>query len=222
MARFKRIFVQASVKNFQLCHHSSPDLVLMQLGRIDTNIFNMDFRLIVVITMMIMIMVVIMMIMIMVMVIMVVDTPLIFFFRAPLSALQAFAIALSSFDSKIACEWCTLEKSFYISAINLTSSLDRDQLGSFLALYILMHPDRSYWSYYVQEQVYTQVLETFFLSLEKSKATKHNMHCVSHIISDTNMSTGHCPGWIEWLKKYFLKQQKRKEVESVKSVNGQS
>ena len=95
------------MKNFQLCHHSSPDLVLMQLGRIDTNIFNMDFRLIVVITMMIMIMVVIMMIMIMVMVfmmMMVVDTPLIFFFRAPLSALQAFAIALSSFDSKIACE----------------------------------------------------------------------------------------------------------------------
>ena len=39
----------------------------MQLGRIDTNIFIMDYR-------------------------------------APLSALQAFAIALSSFDSKLACE----------------------------------------------------------------------------------------------------------------------
>lgn len=58
---------QASVKNFQLCHHSSPDYILMQLGRIDTNIFIMDFR-------------------------------------APLSALQAFAIALSSFDCKLACE----------------------------------------------------------------------------------------------------------------------
>ena len=89
------------MKNFQLCHHSSPDLVLMQLGRIDTNIFNMDFRLIVVITMMIMIMVMMLMVLMMVVV---VDTPLIFFFRAPLSALQAFAIALSSFDSKIACE----------------------------------------------------------------------------------------------------------------------
>ena len=41
----KMYIMQASVKNFQLCHHSSPDLVLMQLGRIDNNIFNMDFRL---------------------------------------------------------------------------------------------------------------------------------------------------------------------------------
>ena len=100
------------MKNFQLCHHSSPNHVLMQLGRIDTNIFNMDFRLIN----------------------MMMGTlqevskkstfseiyeirdshffpSVIFFsfeqlitFRAPLSALQAFAIALSSFDSKIACE----------------------------------------------------------------------------------------------------------------------
>ena len=65
---------QASVKNFQLCHHSSPDYIIMQvdhhhhqpriclikdakkilsheyrycllqLGRIETNVFNMDFR----------------------------------------------------------------------------------------------------------------------------------------------------------------------------------
>ena len=59
---------QASVKNFQLCHHSTPDLVLMQLGRIDTNIFNMDFRLIVVVITMMVIMVVIMMMMMMVVV----------------------------------------------------------------------------------------------------------------------------------------------------------
>ena len=35
---------QASVKNFQICHHSNTEFVIMQLGRIDTNIFNMDFR----------------------------------------------------------------------------------------------------------------------------------------------------------------------------------
>lgn len=58
---------QASVRNFQLCHHSDPELVIMQLGRVDTNIFHMDFR-------------------------------------SPLSALQAFGIALSSFDRKLACE----------------------------------------------------------------------------------------------------------------------
>ena len=86
--------MQASVKNFQLCHHSSPDLVLMQLGRIDNNIFNMDFRL-----MMMMLVILTMMMMVMMMMI-----QLIIIFRAPLSALQAFAIALSSFDSKIACE----------------------------------------------------------------------------------------------------------------------
>jgi len=58
---------QASVKNFQLCHHSNPDYVIMQLGRVDTNLFHMDYR-------------------------------------YPLSALQAFGIALSSFDCKLACE----------------------------------------------------------------------------------------------------------------------
>jgi len=58
---------QASVKNFQICHSSKPDFVIMQLGKIDLNEFNMDFR-------------------------------------YPLSALQAFGIALSSFDCKLACE----------------------------------------------------------------------------------------------------------------------
>jgi len=58
---------QASVKNFQLCHHSNPDHIIMQLGKIDKDIFNLDFR-------------------------------------YPLSALQAFGIALSSFDCKLACE----------------------------------------------------------------------------------------------------------------------
>jgi len=58
---------QASVKNFQLCHSHNPDLVIMQLGKVEQDVFIMDFR-------------------------------------YPLSALQAFGIALSSFDCKIACE----------------------------------------------------------------------------------------------------------------------
>ena len=37
-------FLQASVKNFQICHASNPDLVIMQLGKIDNDVFNMDFR----------------------------------------------------------------------------------------------------------------------------------------------------------------------------------
>ena len=35
---------QASVKNFQICHHSNTEFIIMQLGRVDTNIFSMDFR----------------------------------------------------------------------------------------------------------------------------------------------------------------------------------
>lgn len=35
---------QASVKNFQICHNSDPELIIMQLGRVEHNIFNMDFR----------------------------------------------------------------------------------------------------------------------------------------------------------------------------------
>jgi len=58
---------QASVKNFQICHYSDPEHIIMQLGRVDTNVFHMDFR-------------------------------------SPMSALQAFGIALSSFDCKLACE----------------------------------------------------------------------------------------------------------------------
>jgi len=58
---------QASVKNFQLCHSHNPEIVIMQLGKVEQDVFIMDFR-------------------------------------YPLSALQAFGIALSSFDCKIACE----------------------------------------------------------------------------------------------------------------------
>jgi len=58
---------QASVKNFQLCHSHNPDIVIMQLGKVEQDVFIMDFR-------------------------------------YPLSALQAFGIALSSFDCKLACE----------------------------------------------------------------------------------------------------------------------
>ncbi|KAL1918023.1 uncharacterized protein VTP21DRAFT_3289 [Calcarisporiella thermophila] len=57
----------ASVKNFQIVHDNDPDYIIMQFGRIDDDLFNMDFQ-------------------------------------YPLSPLQAFAIALSSFDGKLACE----------------------------------------------------------------------------------------------------------------------
>lgn len=58
---------QASVKNFQLCHSHNVEMVIMQLGKVEQDVFIMDFR-------------------------------------YPLSAVQAFGIALSSFDCKIACE----------------------------------------------------------------------------------------------------------------------
>lgn len=58
---------QASVKNFQIVHDNDVDYVVMQFGRIASEVFTMDFA-------------------------------------YPLCALQAFGIALSSFDGKIACE----------------------------------------------------------------------------------------------------------------------
>ena len=36
--------LQASVKNFQLCHSHNPDLVIMQLGKVEQDVFIMDFR----------------------------------------------------------------------------------------------------------------------------------------------------------------------------------
>lgn len=57
----------ASVKNFQIVHDSDPDYIVMQFGRVDADVFSMDYR-------------------------------------YPLCAVQAFAIALSSFDGKLACE----------------------------------------------------------------------------------------------------------------------
>ncbi|RUS19378.1 tubby C-terminal-like domain-containing protein [Endogone sp. FLAS-F59071] len=58
---------QASVKNFQIVHDSDLDYIIMQFGRIEDDVFNMDFQ-------------------------------------YPMCPLQAFAIALSSFDAKLACE----------------------------------------------------------------------------------------------------------------------
>ncbi|NXX42067.1 TULP3 protein, partial [Tricholaema leucomelas] len=58
---------QASVKNFQIVHHSDPDYIVMQFGRVAEDVFTLDYN-------------------------------------YPLCALQAFAIGLSSFDSKLACE----------------------------------------------------------------------------------------------------------------------
>jgi tubby-related protein 1 len=57
----------ASVKNFQLIDADRPQEVVMQFGKVDENVFTLDFA-------------------------------------HPLSALQAFLIALSSFDHKLACE----------------------------------------------------------------------------------------------------------------------
>ncbi|KAM3129701.1 hypothetical protein pb186bvf_018214 [Paramecium bursaria] len=56
-----------SVKNFQLVVEDGEDNILLQFGRVGTDLFNLDFQ-------------------------------------YPLSPLQAFEIALSSFDYKIACE----------------------------------------------------------------------------------------------------------------------
>uniref|UniRef100_A0A1I7UR49 Tubby-like protein n=1 Tax=Caenorhabditis tropicalis TaxID=1561998 RepID=A0A1I7UR49_9PELO len=58
---------QASVKNFQIIHQSSPEYIVMQFGRISDDEFTMDFR-------------------------------------YPLSAVQAFGIAMTSFHGKLACE----------------------------------------------------------------------------------------------------------------------
>ncbi|RUS21594.1 tubby C-terminal-like domain-containing protein [Jimgerdemannia flammicorona] len=58
---------QASVKNFQIVHDNDLDYIIMQFGRIDDDLFTMDFQ-------------------------------------YPMCPLQAFAIALSSFDAKLACE----------------------------------------------------------------------------------------------------------------------
>ncbi|XP_077169187.1 tubby-related protein 2 isoform X2 [Paroedura picta] len=58
---------QASVKNFQIISDDDPQYIVLQFGRVATDVFTMDFR-------------------------------------YPLCALQAFAICLSSFDGKLACE----------------------------------------------------------------------------------------------------------------------
>ena len=58
---------QASVKNFQIVHPQSQDYIVMQFGRVATDVFTLDYR-------------------------------------YPLCAIQAFGIALSSFDNKLACE----------------------------------------------------------------------------------------------------------------------
>ncbi|XP_039191160.1 tubby-related protein 2 isoform X3 [Crotalus tigris] len=58
---------QASVKNFQIISEDDPDYIVLQFGRVASDVFTMDYRF-------------------------------------PLCALQAFAICLSSFDGKLACE----------------------------------------------------------------------------------------------------------------------
>ena len=65
MLNFNGRVTQASVKNFQLI--AKDGNTVMQFGKIDQNIFNLDFSF-------------------------------------PLSPLQAFGIALSSFERKFACE----------------------------------------------------------------------------------------------------------------------
>lgn len=58
---------QASVKNFQIVHEKEPDYIVLQFGRVEDDVFTMDYK-------------------------------------YPLCAIQAFSIALSSFDNKLACE----------------------------------------------------------------------------------------------------------------------
>ncbi|KAM6452464.1 tubby-related protein 2 isoform 3-T3 [Liasis olivaceus] len=58
---------QASVKNFQIISEDDPDYIVLQFGRVASDVFTMDYRF-------------------------------------PLCAVQAFAICLSSFDGKLACE----------------------------------------------------------------------------------------------------------------------
>jgi len=41
---FNKRVTQASVKNFQLCQTEDPDTVYLQFGRIDKEVFNIDFR----------------------------------------------------------------------------------------------------------------------------------------------------------------------------------
>ncbi|XP_078496036.1 uncharacterized protein LOC100181434 isoform X1 [Ciona intestinalis] len=64
---FRGRVTQASVKNFQIVHQSDPEYIVMQFGRVEDNVFTVDYN-------------------------------------YPMNAVQAFAIALSSFDSKLACE----------------------------------------------------------------------------------------------------------------------
>lgn len=47
-------------------------------------------------------------------------------YRYPMCALQAFAIALSSFDSKLACEWSSLPQHFSLLPIFVTVSRGMD------------------------------------------------------------------------------------------------
>jgi hypothetical protein len=58
---------QASVKNFQLVDTNDTETIVLQFGKVEKDLFNMDFQF-------------------------------------PMSAYQAFAICLSSFDYKLACE----------------------------------------------------------------------------------------------------------------------
>jgi hypothetical protein len=64
---FRGRVTQSSVKNFQLVDERNQEEILMQFGRVDKDVFTLDFQ-------------------------------------HPFSAYQAFAVALSSFDSKLGCE----------------------------------------------------------------------------------------------------------------------
>ncbi|XP_076807543.1 uncharacterized protein LOC143450750 isoform X2 [Clavelina lepadiformis] len=64
---FRGRVTQASIKNFQIIHQSDPEYIVMQFGKVENDVFTLDYN-------------------------------------YPMNAVQAFAIALSSFDSKLACE----------------------------------------------------------------------------------------------------------------------
>ena len=75
---------QASVKNFQIVHDSDVEYIIMQFGRVAEDIFTMDYRLVQKFKL--------------------ISLDNLYFSRYPMCAVQAFGIALSSFDSKLACE----------------------------------------------------------------------------------------------------------------------
>ena len=81
MLNFHGRVTQASVKNFQIIHEKEPEYIVMQFGRVDEVQFSIAQKSK-----------------------LLVQDVFTMDYRYPLCAIQAFSIALSSFDNKLACE----------------------------------------------------------------------------------------------------------------------